>query len=70
MDFKYDHSVYWPAMNKMADTKREAYEQRWIAGGKLIGEFENYLKGEDIPSLAQTQSSAKGEGEGEGEASK
>lgn len=63
VDFKYDHSVYWPTLNKMAKEKRDASQQRWVAGGKLIGEFENYLKGEDIPSLAQTQGVVNGESE-------
>ncbi|KAJ6144900.1 hypothetical protein N7470_008795 [Penicillium chermesinum] len=55
VEFKYDHSVYWPTLNAMAAERREAYRQRWVDGGKLVGEFENYLKGENIPSLAQTQ---------------
>lgn len=45
LEFDYDHSVYWPALVKMCDEKREARLQRWIAGGKQIGELEDYLAG-------------------------
>ncbi|KAJ5690083.1 hypothetical protein N7462_004475 [Penicillium macrosclerotiorum] len=55
VEFKYDHKTYWPALNQLAEQRREAYRQRWIQGGKQIGEFENYLKGEDIPSVSQSQ---------------
>ena len=43
LDFDYDHSVYWPSMNKMAAERREKRTERWIAGGKHIGESEDYL---------------------------
>ncbi|KAJ5370685.1 Phosphatidylinositol transfer protein PDR16 [Penicillium cataractarum] len=56
LEFEYDHSIYWPALNELAKQRREAYRERWIQGGKQIGEFENYLKGEDIPSVSQVQS--------------
>ncbi|KAJ5894321.1 hypothetical protein N7495_006012 [Penicillium taxi] len=58
VDFTYDHSIYWPALNKLAEQRRETYHERWVKGGKLVGEFENYLKGEDVPSLSQTVASA------------
>lgn len=45
LDFEYDHSVYWPALMKLCEERREARRERWIAGGKLIGEHEDYLKG-------------------------
>ncbi len=45
LDFEYDHSVYWPALNKIAEERREARKARWIAGGKHIGELEDYLNG-------------------------
>lgn len=54
VEFKYDHATYWPAFNSLADQRREAYRERWIQGGKQIGEIENYLKGENIPSVSQT----------------
>lgn len=45
LDFEYDHSVYWPALIKMCDEKRAEKQKRWEAGGKLIGEHEDYLTG-------------------------
>ncbi|KAJ5456775.1 hypothetical protein N7530_012049 [Penicillium desertorum] len=59
VEFRYDHASYWPALNKLAEQRREAYRERWVQGGKLVGEFENYLKGENVPSLSQTQVEAK-----------
>ncbi|KAM5467406.1 Phosphatidylinositol transfer protein (PITP) [Microsporum audouinii] len=54
VQFEYDHSVYWPALNALAAQKREAYRERWIQGGKLIGEHEDYLKGGSGKSLKET----------------
>lgn len=48
VEFEYDHSVYWPALNKLAAQKRELKHQRWVEGGKKIGESENFLKGETV----------------------
>ena len=45
LEFEYDHSVYWPALMKMCDDRREARLQRWVAGGKQIGELEDYITG-------------------------
>ncbi|KAJ5558367.1 hypothetical protein N7461_002339 [Penicillium sp. DV-2018c] len=59
VEFRYDHATYWPALNTLADQRREAYRQRWVQGGKKIGESEDYLKGGDVPSLPQTQTEAK-----------
>lgn len=53
VEFRYDHATYWPALNALAEQRRTAYRERWIQGGKQIGEFENYLKGADTPSLSQ-----------------
>ncbi|KAJ5098620.1 hypothetical protein N7532_005621 [Penicillium argentinense] len=55
VEFKYDHSTYWPALNQLAEQRRETYRARWIQGGKQIGEFENFLKGEDILSVSQAK---------------
>ena len=44
-EFEYDHSVYWPALLKLCNERREARKARWVAGGKLIGELEDYLSG-------------------------
>ncbi|KAF4765160.1 hypothetical protein HAV15_003228 [Penicillium sp. str.  len=59
VEFRYDHASYWPTLNQLADQRREAYRERWVQGGKQVGEFENYLKGENVPSLSQTQVEAK-----------
>ncbi|KAJ5312660.1 hypothetical protein PENANT_c007G01046 [Penicillium antarcticum] len=59
VEFRYEHDVYWPALNKLAEQRREAYRERWVQGGKLVGELENYLKGEDIPGLSQSSGEAK-----------
>ncbi|OQE27415.1 hypothetical protein PENSTE_c004G02559 [Penicillium steckii] len=53
VEFKYDHASYWPALNKLADHRRAAFRERWVRGGQQIGEIENYLKGENIPSVSQ-----------------
>ncbi|KAI5924249.1 cral trio domain-containing protein [Camillea tinctor] len=45
LQFEYDHSVYWPALHKLCEEKRAERIQRWEAGGKEIGETEDYLKG-------------------------
>ncbi|KAH8705376.1 CRAL/TRIO domain protein [Talaromyces proteolyticus] len=45
VQFEYDHSVYWPALNKLAQQHREAYRERWVKAGKKIGESEFYLRG-------------------------
>ncbi|KGO45243.1 hypothetical protein PEX1_060310 [Penicillium expansum] len=59
VEFRYDHASYWPTLNQLADQRREAYRERWVQGGKQVGEFENYLKGENVANLSQTQLEAK-----------
>lgn len=44
-DFIYDHDLYWPAMVALTARRREEQTQRWIRGGKKVGELEAYLKG-------------------------
>ncbi|KAL1956038.1 hypothetical protein VTO42DRAFT_7853 [Malbranchea cinnamomea] len=55
VEFEYDHSVYWPALNELAAQRRKEYRERWIQGGKRVGEHENYLRGGSGKSLAETQ---------------
>ncbi|VBB75725.1 Putative phosphatidylinositol transfer protein PDR1 [Podospora comata] len=43
--FEYDHSQYWPALQELCNRRREARWQQWVAGGKQIGESEDYLAG-------------------------
>jgi len=45
LEFEYDHSLYWPALVKLAKDRREARKARWVAGGKQVGELEDYLNG-------------------------
>ncbi|KAK1962358.1 cral trio domain-containing protein [Colletotrichum sublineola] len=45
LEFEYDHEVYWPALNAMCKERRDARTARWVAGGKQIGELEDYLAG-------------------------
>ncbi|CAK1362446.1 CRAL-TRIO domain-containing protein [Cercospora beticola] len=52
--FDYDHSIYWPAFEAEFTKKRDAYKKRWELGGKRIGEFEDYLRGGNHPSLKHT----------------
>ncbi|KAL4867541.1 hypothetical protein BDV12DRAFT_171120 [Aspergillus spectabilis] len=60
VDFKYDHSAYWPALNKLAEIKQKEHKERWIQGGKRIGEYEHYLKTGTSPSLSQRESGTNG----------
>ncbi|KAI1336212.1 CRAL/TRIO domain-containing protein [Xylariaceae sp. FL0016] len=45
LKFDYDHSIYWPALQKLCAERHAERVQRWEAGGKQIGESEDYLKG-------------------------
>lgn len=61
--FEYDHTVYWPALNELCESNRAAAHERWVKGGKRIGEFEAYLKGcEGEASLSETEKSVPIEG--------
>lgn len=51
VDFVYDHSVYWPALDALATERRKERMQRWEAAGKIIGESEIYLWGGDEKSV-------------------
>lgn len=55
VDFEYDHSVYWPGLIKLAAERRTAYRERWVRGGKRVGEYESYLKGGDQRSLTELE---------------
>jgi hypothetical protein len=51
VQFKYDHSLYWPALNELSDRRRRHFEARWEKAGKQIGEHEAFLRGGDATSL-------------------
>jgi hypothetical protein len=55
VEFEYEHSTYWPALNKLAEQRRKEYKERWVMGGKLVGEHEGYLKGGAEKSLSASQ---------------
>lgn len=61
LQFEYDHSTYWPALMKLCAERREAKTQRWVAGGKLIGEHEDYLAGGKETGAGGQQPKADGE---------
>ncbi|KAE8349691.1 CRAL-TRIO domain-containing protein [Aspergillus coremiiformis] len=58
VEFRYDHATYWPTVNQLVEQKQAAHRERWIQGGKRIGEYENYLKTGTSPSLSQTEASS------------
>lgn len=59
-DFEYDHSIYWPALERVCAERRAAMMERWIKGGKHIGEYESYLRGGSQAPLSEV---SKGETE-------
>lgn len=58
LQFDYDHSVYWPALMEMCEEKRIERKKRWEAGGKQIGETEDYLTGFTTEGVAPPASAA------------
>lgn len=59
--FEYDHGVYWPALHQLCDERREARWQRWTAGGRQLGESEDYLAGATEVGVAGPTIEAKAE---------
>lgn len=55
VDFKYDHSIYWPALEKITTERRQQRKERWEKGGKMIGESEIYLWGGEEGSLSESK---------------
>lgn len=56
VEFEYDHTIYWPALIKLAETKRLACQARWEQAGKHVGESDDYLRGGSEESLFQARS--------------
>ncbi|KAK7516432.1 CRAL/TRIO domain-containing protein [Phyllosticta citriasiana] len=52
VDFEYDHSAYWPALNENCDKRRAEYKARWETRGKQIGESEFVLRGGEEQPVA------------------
>lgn len=55
VQFDYDHSEYWTALNALAAQKRAERKARWEKGGKRVGEYEMYLKGGQDKCLADVE---------------
>ncbi|KAH0564874.1 hypothetical protein GP486_001731 [Trichoglossum hirsutum] len=60
VEFEYDHSIYWPALMKLAEERRAEQRERWVKGGKRVGEYEAYLKGGDHGSLSEVEGGQQG----------
>lgn len=56
VEFKYEHGVYWPALEKLAKERKTEQLGRWLQGGSRIGELEAYLRGGNERSLAVVES--------------
>ncbi|KAK5167485.1 Phosphatidylinositol transfer protein (PITP) [Saxophila tyrrhenica] len=69
LDFEYDHKTYWPALQKLTEGRRERMRERWVKGGKRIGEYEEYLKGGERMSLQQELEAVGGTGQVSGASS-
>lgn len=52
VEFRYEHEVYWPALEGLAKERRTEQLERWVKGGSRIGELEAYLRDGDERSLA------------------
>jgi hypothetical protein len=63
VDFKYDHGVYWPALEKLTSERRQQRQERWEKAGKPLGESEIYLWGGDERSVAGQKEEAEVSGE-------
>jgi len=52
--FEYRHDPYWGAFCGLVEERRKAMMERWVEGGKVIGESEFYLRGGDEQSVGKT----------------
>ena len=58
--FEYDHAKYWPAVVALAEQRRRERHERWVRGGKRVGEFEAYLRGGQAECLRDTDAKRAG----------
>ncbi|KAF2851396.1 CRAL/TRIO domain-containing protein [Plenodomus tracheiphilus IPT5] len=65
VDFKYDHSVYWPALEKLTEERRQQRKARWETAGRLIGESEIYLWGGEEGSVGSKAEASLNDGQAE-----
>jgi hypothetical protein len=63
VDFAYDHSIYWPALDKLAAERRQQRYERWEKAGKLVGESELYLWGGAEKSVGGQEEVAESNGQ-------
>jgi len=63
VDFKYDHEVYWPALEKLTSERRQQRRKRWEKAGKHLGESEIYLWGGEEGSVAGQKEEVEVSGE-------
>ena len=63
VDFEYDHAVYWPALNELAAQRKHEEVERWVKGGKRVGEMEGYLRGGEGKSLRELEAERDGSGD-------
>lgn len=61
VEFEYEHGVYWLSLIKLAEERRRLQHERWVNGGKMIGEYELYMKGGQDESLCSTMNVANEE---------
>lgn len=59
LNFEYDHAVYWPALQTLCAERRAARRERWLAGGKQMGESEDYLAGATDAGIGGTAHKAE-----------
>lgn len=45
VEFEYRHESYWKAFNELAEKRHKERWERWMQGGRNVGESENYLRG-------------------------
>jgi len=55
LQFDYDHAEYWPALMALCAEKRAARLDRWIKGGKHLGELEDFLSGKIDVGVAEVE---------------
>lgn len=59
LNFEYEHPTYWRSLEREVGRRKAAYVERWVAGGKRMGEYEEYLRGGERASLAQEERKGK-----------
>ena len=58
LEFEYDHESYWPALDEECRRRKQAFRERWRAGGSRLGEYEEYLRGGSHKGLTEEEKGA------------